>query len=219
MKKFLQLGIIFFSILVTQNVYSQNVQSNAQNPNLGNQNKIERNDSVARASSWNEDNSNPARNEWRNRRTARWGNTGVQTYDYSRSATYADDNSYAQEGSSCAAESCAAPCEDQPMGECWCLYCRQEPCYYNDWKCVEDTKYCTKRCCRMVPQYYEVQRCKYVPQYYTETCCRQVPEYYDVQECIPCKKWVCEQKCRYIPRYYYKQVCKPECGPAGCAAK
>lgn len=113
----------------------------------------------------------------------------------------------------------ARPSCDQPTGECWCLYRHDEPCYYNAWRCVEDKKYCKKKCCRYVPQNYEVQHCRYVPKYETETRCRYVPETYYVDECIPCKRWVCDRKCKYTPRYYYKKTCNQNVAPAadqGC---
>jgi len=103
-------------------------------------------------------------------------------------------------------------CADQPVGDCWCLMCHYEPCYYNDWQCCDDTEMCKKRCCRYVPRYYQVQKCRYVPQYYCETKCCQEPEYYDVDYCKPCKKWVCCKKCRYVCKYYYKHTCgDPNC--------
>lgn len=135
------------------------------------------------------------------------GNYG-RGYGYDQN--YGGGNDGGNDGNCCPADH---PCEDQPVGDCWCLMCHYEPCYYNDWKCCEDQKVCKKRCCRYVPQYYEVQKCRYVPQYYCETCCKQVPEYYDVEYCQPCKKWVCEKKCRYVCKYYYKHVC----GDNNCA--
>lgn len=106
------------------------------------------------------------------------------------------------------------PC-DQPTGDCWCMYCRWEPCYYTTRRCVEEQIPCTKKCCRYVPKYYEVQRCRYVPEYYTETCCNYCCEYYDVPDCKCCKKWVCDQHCKYVPKYYWKHVCQPQqcCAP------
>ncbi len=99
------------------------------------------------------------------------------------------------------------PIADQPCNDCWCLMCHYEPCYYNDWRCVEEPVMCKKQCCRYVPKYYEVQRCRYVPQMYCETVCRNEPEYYCVDECNYQKKWVCDKKCQYQPKYYYKHVC------------
>lgn len=103
-------------------------------------------------------------------------------------------------------ENCCPP-QDQPCGDCWCLYCHYEPCYYNVKRCVEVPEYYKKKCCRNVPKYYEVKKCRYVPQYYTETCCKYVPEYYCVDECRTIKKTVCDRKCKYVPRYYYKHIC------------
>lgn len=153
--------------------------------------------------------------------------------DYGTTAGYADVGSPAYSdgpsygggsfgGGGCPSGQCpaaapvaAAPVADQgcppehQAGDCWCLYCKYEPCYTNCWRCIEVPQYCTKKCCRQVPQYYQVQRCRYVPQYYCETCCRYCPEYYDVQECRTCKKWICDKKCNYVPKYYYKRVCCP----------
>lgn len=111
---------------------------------------------------------------------------------------------------------------DQPTGLCYCLYRHDEPCYYNCWRCVEDKKFCKKKCCRYVPQNYTVTKCRYVPKYECETRCRYVPETYYVDQCIPCKRWVCDRKCRYTPRYYYKKTCcNPDAqqpvGGGGCA--
>lgn len=106
---------------------------------------------------------------------------------------------------------------DQPTGLCYCLYRHDEPCYYNCWRCVEDKKYCKKKCCRYVPQSYQVTHCRYVPKYECETRCRYVPETYYVDECIPCKRWVCDRKCTYKPRYYYKRTCcNPSAEPNNC---
>jgi len=119
---------------------------------------------------------------------------------------------YAQDSACCP--------EEKPVGECYCLYARYEPCYSNCWKCVEEQVPCTKKCCRMVPKYYECQKCRYVPQYYTETRCKYVPEYYNVEECKTSKKWVCEKKCTYVPKYYWKHSCQPTCDASvGCAAQ
>lgn len=104
-------------------------------------------------------------------------------------------------------------CGDVATGDCWCLYCHQEPCYTNEWKCYEENQYFQKQCCRYVKCPYQVKRCRYVPEYYCETCYKYVPEYYCVNECRPCKKWACEKKCTYKPCYYWKHVC----GQQGCA--
>jgi hypothetical protein len=85
--------------------------------------------------------------------------------------------------------------EDQKLNDCYCLYCHYEPCYYNDWVCVDE------------------------PQYYCETCCRYEPEYYDVQECKTCKKWICNKKCKYVPRYYYKHTCGDDSQQGCCGVQ
>lgn len=128
------------------------------------------------------------------------------------SFTYADDNAPAQNMNN--AQACPAehPCQDVACNECWCLYCRYEPCYYTTRRCVTEEIPCKKKCCRYVDKYYEVQRCRYVPQYYTETCCRKEPEYYEVDDCKTCQRWVCDQQCKYVPKYYWKHIC----GKEGC---
>lgn len=100
---------------------------------------------------------------------------------------------------------------ERPVGDCYCLYCRYEPCYYNKWHCHYEPKYCYKRCCRQVPQYYQKQCCRYVPQYYCQTCCRYCPQYYTTCTCHYVPKYTCERCCRYVPRYYYKHTCQPTC--------
>lgn len=95
---------------------------------------------------------------------------------------------------------------------CWCLYCQYEPCYYDDWRCVEEQKHCQRQCCRYIPKYYEVQHCKYVPQFYSETYCRYEPEYYMADDVRPVRRWICEKKCKMNPKYYYRHVCgDPSC--------
>lgn len=96
------------------------------------------------------------------------------------------------------------------VGNCYCLYCRYEPCYYNKWHCNYVPKYTYKKCCRYVPQYYQKQCCRYVPQYYYETCCRQCPQYYYTCNCQYVPKYTCERCCRYVPKYYYKRTCCPQ---------
>lgn len=154
-------------------------------------------------------------------RGASYGPSYSQGYYDNSSSGYAGGFNGGFSGGGCASGQCAAPVasapvadqgccpQEQQVGDCWCLYCKYEPCYTNCWRCIEVPQYCTKKCCRQVPQYYQVQRCRYVPQYYCETCCRYCPEYYDVQECKMCKKWICEKKCNYVPKYYYKRVCCP----------
>lgn len=142
------------------------------------------------------------------------------------------DNSYAYNQGAAAQGSCsatatrAASCSatsvpaaggeagcpaEKELSECYCLCVKYNPCYYNDWRCVDEPYCTTKRCCRQVPQYYEVTRCRYVPQYYTEKQCRQVPEYYDVQEQHTRKKWICDKKVKYVPQYHWKH--------SGCAER
>ncbi len=106
---------------------------------------------------------------------------------------------------------------ERPMNDCYCLYCRYEPCYYNKWHCNYCPKYCYKKCCRQVPQYYQKQCCRYVPQYYCQTCCRYVPQYYYTCTCHYVPKYTCERCCRYVPKYYYKHTCQPTCTPDCCA--
>lgn len=133
-------------------------------------------------------------------------------------------NAYSQnQSNSCEPVTCAPTCCEQPdtaCGEEWKLMCHQQPCYYNDWKCVEEKVPCKKQCCRLVPKYYEVDKCRYVPQHYKETYCRYEKENYEVDDCRTCKKWVCEQKCKYVPKYYWKHVCNDNAQvakPANCA--
>lgn len=109
----------------------------------------------------------------------------------------------------------AAPCEQQ-MNDCYCLYCKYVPQYYDQWHCDYVPQYTQKKCCRMVPQCYEKTCCRYVPQYYTQTCTRQVPEYYYTQDCHYVPKYSCEKCCRYVPQYYYKHTCGNDAG--ACAA-
>lgn len=142
---------------------------------------------------------------------------------------FANYNSYNNFSNGCCEQPAAAPC-DHACGDCWCLYCHYEPCYYNNWRCCEEPRTVQKKCCRWVPREYQVQRCRYVPQYYCETACRYEPEYYCVDQTVTCKKWVCDRQCRYVPRYYYKRVCNPDanqgpaagcntgCGNGGCAS-
>lgn len=115
---------------------------------------------------------------------------------------------------------CAQP-REVACGDCYCLYCRYEPCYYNKWKCDYCPQYSYKKCCRYVPQYYQKQCCRYVPQYYCVTCCRQVPEYYYVRTCRYVPKYTCERCCRYVPKYYYKHTSCPTngCATGGCTAQ
>lgn len=121
-------------------------------------------------------------------------------------------NAYSQQTTDGA---CCVP-SDQPCDENYQLMCRQEPCYYKDWKCIEEKIPCKKQCVRSVPQYYEVEKCRMVPEKYKESACRYVKECYEVDDCKTCKKWVCEQKCKLVPKYYWKHNCAPKadaCAP------
>ncbi len=108
------------------------------------------------------------------------------------------------------------PPQEKAMNDCYCLYCRYEPCYYNKWHCSYVPKYTYKKCCRYVPQYYQKQCCRYVPQYYSQTYCHQVPQYYYTRQCKYESKYNCERCCRYVPKYYYKHVCQPTCNSNSC---
>lgn len=143
----------------------------------------------------------------------------VAQYGYSQDYQGPVDGQGPSDGASCCCEQPACPPE-QSTGDCWCLMCKYEPCYYNQWRCCEEPRYYSKKCCRRVPQYYQVQKCRYVPQYYCEQACRYVPEYYCVQECKMCKKWVCDRKCKYVPKYYWKHNCAPQnaCCPSQAPA-
>lgn len=158
--------------------------------------------------------SNPDRNATRTDGVYYHDTYGQRGQDSTSDPTYAYDVGSDGNGGS---DACCAPA-DQPTGDCWCLYCHYEPCYYNTYRCVQKPVYTTKKCCRYVPKYYQVQRCRYVPQYYCETKCCQVPEYYDVCECNYCTETVCDKCCKYVPKYYWKHVCNNPCD-TGCAAK
>lgn len=109
--------------------------------------------------------------------------------------------------------------QDNGCGDCFCLCCKYEPCYYNTWRCVSEPVSCKKKCCHYVPKYYEKCCVRYVPQNYTQTCCKYEPEYYYVDECKYVSKRVCDRHCKYVPKYYYKRVCNPNpCCPAPAAA-
>ncbi len=187
MKKFILAGLVLCGLFVAQHSYSQDTSSNTSGSMYNATTTDVAQGNVVQGSTQGSD------AQYWSQDGRRWnsGQCCVQGYDEPR-ADHA--------------------CADQPTGECWCMYCHYEPCYYYTKRCVTENKYCTKKCCRQVPQYYQVQRCRYVPQYYCETCCKYCPEYYDVQECIPCQKWVCDRHCKYVPRYYYKHVCgQPSC--------
>jgi hypothetical protein len=121
-------------------------------------------------------------------------------------------NAYSQnygDQSGCCAPAADTACQTQDCecGDQYTLMCHQQPCYYNDWKCVEECVPCKRSCCRYVPKYYQVAKCRYVPQHYEETYCRYEKENYEVEDTRTCKKWVCEKKCKYVPRYYWKHTC------------
>lgn len=226
MKKMLQIGTILCGFLMTQ--YSYGIEANAPQT-IDSTQSYEHSSNVQGTTQGQgyQDTSSQALGHpgYHNQGYTNQGYTG-RGYDYNQSYDYSRQGSdYSRQGygygsnyssgyaSSSQGECCEdQPCADQPMNDCWCLYCHNEPCYYNTWRCVEEPVTCKKRCCRYVPQYYEVQRCKYVPQYYNETCCRYCPQYYDVEECSTCKKWVCDRQCKYVPKYYYKHIC----GDANC---
>jgi len=136
----------------------------------------------------------------------------VLTTQYSFSQSYDADQGRSEYEDNQAAPPADHPCGDQATGECWCLYCHYEPCYYTAQRCIQVPQYYKKKCCRMVRKNYEVKRCRMVPQYYTETVCREEPEYYCTDECKMCEKVVCDRKCKYVPKYYWKHVC----GQTGC---
>lgn len=134
----------------------------------------------------------------------------------------------------CARPSCAQPCAqpcapacDERVGECYCLYKKQEPYTYNTQRCVEEQVPYTRRCSRSVPKYYEVDRCQMVPQWYKETVCRNEIEYYDVQEYKTVTRTICEPQVGYTDKYYWKHECVPggaspapsyQSQPQGCSA-
>lgn len=115
-------------------------------------------------------------------------------------------------------EFCCGDVQEHPCGDSYCLYCKYEPCYYNEWHTVCEPQCYQKKCCRYVPKQYEKCCVKYVPQYYNQTCCRYEPEYFYTTETRNVSRKVCEKKCKYVPKYYYKHICSP--APAcdtGCA--
>lgn len=91
-------------------------------------------------------------------------------------------------------------------GNCYCMCCKYEPCYYNSYRTECTPVTCKKKCCHYVPRYYEKCCVRYVPQNYTQTCCKYEPEYYYVDECKYVSKRVCDRHCKYVPKYYYKSV-------------
>lgn len=125
-----------------------------------------------------------------------------------------DEGNYDQVGGNFSGggdQQCCPPA-DRPMNDCYCLYCRYEPCCYNKWHCCQVPQYGCKKCCRYVDQCYEKTCCKYVPQYYNVTCTRKVPQYYTVPTCHYVTKYNCERCVKYVPKYYYKHTSQPTCG-------
>ena len=112
-------------------------------------------------------------------------------------------------------EFCCGEPQEHPCGDIYCLYCKYEPCYYNEWHTINEPKCYEKKCCRYIAKEYEKTCVKYVPQYYTQTCCRYEPEYFTTTEVRNCPRKVCERKCKWVPKYYYKHIKQNECEP-GC---
>ncbi len=111
-------------------------------------------------------------------------------------------------------EFCCGEPQEHQCGDVYCLYCKYEPCYYNEWRTVSEPKCYEKKCCRYVAKEYEKTCVKYVPQYYTQTCCRYEPEYFTTTEVRNCSRKVCDRKCKWVPKYYYKHICNPNpCEP------
>ncbi len=105
-------------------------------------------------------------------------------------------------------EFCCGEPQEHPCGDTFQLYCKYEPCFFNEWKTITEPKCYEKKCCRYVAKEYEKICVKYVPQYYTQTCCRYEPEYFTTTEVRNCSRKVCERKCKWVPKYYYKHVCQ-----------
>lgn len=150
-----------------------------------------------------------------------WGGRGFYGRGYGYGAGYGTSipaYSYGSEGgySDVAGDASGACCE-RPCGDCYCLYCKYIPEYYNVQKCCYVPQYCYKKCCRYCPQYYQQQCCRYVPQYYCKTCCRYCPQYYYTCDCNYCPQYYCEKRCRYKPCYYYKHTCAPTGCDNACA--
>lgn len=93
-------------------------------------------------------------------------------------------------------------------GDCYCLVCKYEPCYYKDWKCEWVDKSWKVNKCRYVPKTYSKKCIRYVPEVYYEQCCKYVPEHYCETVCEKCPHWCCETKCKMVLKYYYKHVCE-----------
>jgi hypothetical protein len=103
-------------------------------------------------------------------------------------------------------------CQEYQCGDCYCLCCKNVPCYFKKWDCQWEPQYCQVKRCQYVPQYYEQVKCRYVPQYYTTCCCRYVPQYYYDTVCTQKPRWSCHTECKMEPKYYYKRVGNP-CNP------
>lgn len=112
-------------------------------------------------------------------------------------------------------EQSCAPIE-KPAGDCYCLYCKYVPCYYNKWHCEYVPEYGCKKCCRMVDECYTKRCCRMVPQYYDKTCTRKVPQYYYERTCRQVPKYSCEKCCKWKKEYYYKHTCAPTCTQDTC---
>lgn len=113
-------------------------------------------------------------------------------------------------------DACCTPPAEHACGDSYQLYCKYEPCYYNEYRTVCDEKCVPKQCCRYVNKPYQKTCCKMVPQYYTVSCDRQCPEYYTVNETVKCYRKVCDRKCKWVPKYYYKHECGTATPAQGC---
>ncbi len=142
-------------------------------------------------------------------------NSGNAGYGYSRgdNADMSYGGNYADGQSS--QDGCCAPA-DKACGDCYCLMCHYEPCYYNTTRCEQECCPVYKKCCKYVPKYYQKQCCRMVPQYYCVTCCKYEPCYYTTCSYVNRPKYVCERHCKYVPRYYYKHTCQPTCDTNAC---
>ncbi len=136
------------------------------------------------------------------------------------------DNNYQSQGEQAfygANNSDACALTERPVGDCYSLYYKYEPCYYNKWHCKYVPQFIQKKHCRMVPQYYEKTYCRYIPQYYSKISCHQVPKYCYTTNCRYVPKYTCERCCKHAPKYYYKHTSRPICGtpcaPAACALR
>ena len=71
--------------------------------------------------------------------------SGASQQDWANQSN--QDYSYGSSGSECAPP-------EKPMNDCYCLYCRYVPKYYNKWHCDYVPQYSYKKCCRYVPQQF-----------------------------------------------------------------